>query len=291
MPDDARTVLLAGKNRNTEAAMPAVEEFFRSLALRVRARMVNRSSSEFLVRLASVSVADIDTIKEDTRFRGTGVFGLLQFNGPLNPGLAVLQRPLLTRIIGAMLGDDEEGEASEDTEARPLSPVESRIAQRIFTDLCRDIAESWPLGAVPDVRLDGAPGSGRVAEKHGGEEASYVATLEFGPEDVPYGLLSLSVPTQVLRGLAQAGKVSAPPVRRGGRFDFGRVLPIEVEVVAEVARLPMRVKDLRGLEVGDVVPLGPVRDALVRVNGRPLLSVEPGHANGQRSVRVLGKVR
>lgn len=291
MATDSTSVLLSTKTRNTEAAMPAVEEFFRALAQRVRARLVNRSSSNIEVRLASVSVQSLEEVKDDARFRASGVFGLLRFDAPRIPGMAALQRGLLTKIIGAMLGDDDDSSTAEEVEIRPLSPVEARIAQRIFVDLCMDVGEAWPLLPAPSVTLDGAPGNVRVVEQQGGAEECFAATMEFGPEDAPYGLLTVAVPSQVLRALGQPGSTGPESPTRKPQYRFGRVMPVEVEVVAEVARLPMRVKDLRGLEVGDVVPLGPVHDAIVRVNGRPLLSVEPGHANGQRSVRVLGRVR
>ena len=116
-----------------------------------------------------------------------------------------------------------------------------------------------------------------------------MANLEFGPDDAPFGLLCAAVPTQVMRALGQPRTSTTDPAKRT-KMEFARVMPVEVEIVAEVARLPMRVRDLRVLEVGDLVPLGPVRDAVVRVNGRPLLSVEPGHANGQRSVRLLNRL-
>ena len=291
MADDSTSVLLASRNRNTEAAMPSVEEFFRALALRVRARMVNRSSSNFQVRLASVALQTLDQVREDQRFRVSGVFGLLRYDTHKIPGLAVLQRPLLTRIIGAMLGDDEEGAPQEEGDPRPFSPVEARIAQRIFVDLASDLIETWPVLPTPAVALEGSPGNVRVVEQHGNDEESFVATLEFGPEDAPYGLMTVTVPTQTLRSLGFARAAVEDGPRKPRTIEFARVLPVEVECVAEVARLPMRVRDLRGLEVGDLVPLGPVKDALMRVNGQPMLSVEPGHANGQRSVRVLGRIR
>ena len=72
---------------------------------------------------------------------------------------------------------------------------------------------------------------------------------------------------------------------------MGRVMPVEIEVVAEMARVAMRVRDLKKLEVGDLVPLGALESALLRINGRPVLAAEPGHADGQRSIRVLDRVR
>ena len=59
----------------------------------------------------------------------------------------------------------------------------------------------------------------------------------------------------------------------------------------EMARVAMRVRDLKKLEVGDLVPLGALESALLRINGRPVLAAEPGRADGQRSIRVFDRVR
>jgi flagellar motor switch protein FliM len=289
MSGDTSVLLLQQRSRSTEQALPAVEEFFRALALRVRARLVNRSSSNIQVRLASVEIRTLGQLKEDTNFKDTGVYGLLRFDTPRIPAAAALQRPLLTRIIGAMLGDEDGPEEGEDTEQRPLSQVEVRIAQRLFRELTQDLGAVWPLRPAPSIELDGSPGQARLIDQDVASEEVFQAVLDFGPASGAWGLLCITVPTQVLRDSGQ--RRTDQSGRSRDRPDMGRVMPVEVEVVAEMARVAMRVRDLKKLEVGDLVPLGALDSALLRINGRAVLAAEPGHADGQRSVRVLDRVR
>lgn len=289
MTSETSVLLLQQRSRATEQALPAVEEFFQSLALRVRARLVNRSSSNIRVRLGGVEIKTLEDLKEDPQFKETGVYGLLRFDAPRIPSAAALQRPLLTRIIGAMLGDEDGPEDGEDSKQRPLSQVEVRIAQRLFRELCQDLVDVWPSKQVPSIALDGPPGQARIIDNDVSSEEVFRATFDFGPAEDPWGLLAVTVPTQVLR---EVGKRSENGAHKGARVPrMGRVLPVEIEVVAEMARVPMRVRDLKRLAVGDLVPLGSLDSALLRVNGRPVLAAEPGHANGQRSVRVLDRVQ
>jgi flagellar motor switch protein FliM len=289
MSGDTSVLLLQQRSRSTEQALPAVEEFFRALALRVRARLVNRTSSNIQVRLASVEVRTLGELKEDPNFKDTGVYGLIRFGAPRAPAAAALQRPLLTRIIGAMLGDENGPEDGEDSEQRPLSQVEVRIAQRLFRELTQDFGAVWPMRPAPEIVLDGSPGQARLIDQEVASEEVFQATLDFGPASGAWGLLSITVPTQVLRDMGQRrGEAGG---RSRDRPDMGRVMPVEVEVVAEMARVAMRVRDLKKLEIGDLVPLGALDSALLRVNGRAILAAEPGHADGQRSVRVLDRVR
>ena len=288
MRTDPSQVLVAQRQRNTRSAMPMVEEYFQALLLRLRSRMVNRSSSDFQVRMGSVEVRRLSEVRNDAVFHESGVFGLLRFEPTGTTGVAALQRSLLTRVIGAMLGDD--AGAGEGTDgSRPMSPVESRIAARILRDLALDLRDTWPHAPRPDIRLDGIPGNARVIELDSGDEELFTVNYDFGPADDPFGLFCVTVPTSVLRPMA-AGR-DAPLPRKSRPVDLGRVLPVEVEVTAEMTRLSMRVKDLQRLEPGDVVPIGSMAQAVLRINGKAAFTGEPGHAHGQRSIRVLSRLK
>ena len=122
------------------------------------------------------------------------------------------------------------------------------------------------------------------------DEDVYVAELQFGPADEPYGTMFTTIPVQVLRGIEGKGGVAEEDDGREVKT-LDRVMPIEMEVVAEMARLPMRVRDLKNLKVGDLIPLGPLTGVLMRINGKNVLVGEPGHANGQRSVRIMKRIQ
>ena len=283
------SLLLAKRKKASGKELPAVEEFFRTLSQRVRARLVNRCGSNFQVRVQDVSVKQLGDVFDES-MEG-GVFGMLRFDAPRIPGPAAMERDLLTGIIGAMLGDEGELGPSEDDDdgERPLSIVEQRIAERIFMDLATDLGLVWPASPSPPIALDGAPGSSRVVEAGSVDDDVYVGLLEFGPPEEPYGNLITTVPVQVLRGLDKKGGSKDDDEQRVVT-SLERIMPIELEMVAEMARLPMRVRDLRKLRVGDLLPLGPLTGALIRINGKNIMIGEPGHANGQRSVRIIKKI-
>lgn len=292
---DPTSLLLVNRSNDSEDAMPAVEEYFRMLGARIRTRLVNRTSANFVVNIDSVEAVPLDGIKQGEGFGAVGIYTLLRFDkGKLAGGLA-LQRALLTRIIGAMLGDDgEDDEDMEDEEdegddPRPLSPVEARISRRLMLDLMSDLVKVWPVAGAPEITLESGPGNARIIDPSSGLEDVYLVVFSLGTEEDDYGRLSVAVPSQVLRSITEPPKTGADPKRETRAPQMSRVHPVEVDVVAEVARLPMRVRDLHRLRVGDLVPLGPIDGALVRVNGRAIFQGEPGHQNGQRSIRVRAR--
>lgn len=284
-PSPTRSLLVHARGADT--ALPGVEVFMRNFSQRLRSRMVSRCSKDFQVRLTGITGRRIcDTLKDEV-WKDSGVFGLLRLDSVGLAGLVAIQVSVLTRIILAMTGDDEAADAPRGG-PRSMSPVELRIATRTMQDICRDLTATWPLRPAVEVDLEGSPGGPRVIDPRSATEEVFWATMELGPVESPFGLLCVGVPTQALRGLGAAGGPARREARKPG--DFSRVMPVEVEVVAEMARLPMRVRDLRALSIGDLVPLGALDGALLRVNGREVLVGEPGHANGQRSVRVIRKL-
>jgi flagellar motor switch protein FliM len=264
--------------------LPSVEEFFRLIGFKLRARLVNRCGANFVVALAGIESRSLVEVKNDPDFVESGVYAVLRFDKPRLAAVVVLERELLVRVIGAMLGDDKpDDRGDEDAAARALSPVQVRIAARLVKDMVQDLSQSWPGGPAPVVEADGAPGPARVISVEHGNEDLTVADFLVSTAEGPYGRVLVTVPTSLLRG-ASAGRGPTKPVRKPP--EIARVMPVEVDVVGEMARLSMRVRDLRQLQVGDLIPLGRLDTATLRVNGKSVFLGEPGHANGQRCVRI-----
>ena len=79
---DNTASLLSQRSKEAEMAMPAVEDFFRVVAHKVRARLVNRSSVDIPVRVAGVEVKSLGAVLEDSEYREGSIYSLLRFNPP-----------------------------------------------------------------------------------------------------------------------------------------------------------------------------------------------------------------
>ena len=96
--------LLSHPDREAAAALPALEDLFRSVARRVRTRLVNRAGSDVPVRLGVAQVTTVGHILDDSETRAGGIFAVFRFEPLGLPGLVVVQGRLLSRIVGVMLG-------------------------------------------------------------------------------------------------------------------------------------------------------------------------------------------
>jgi flagellar motor switch protein FliM len=284
---DNTASLLSQRSKEAEAAMPAVEDFFRVVAHRVRARLVNRSSVDIPVRVAGVEVKSLGVVLEDSEYREGSIYSLLRFNPLGMPGMIVLQGALLGRIVGTMLGEDPE-EESQMGAVKALTPVEQKIAHRVCGDLVSELHDGWPLSPIPRIETDAPASSPRSVTGNVRNTEVFAATLDFGPPTNPYGLLCCAIPVQAFRALS--GPVVIEREKSAPSVDLTSLMPIEVELVAELSAFELTVGQLEQLAVGDTLEVGNVRTASIKVNGKPTFEGAAGEVDGHRSVQIQRRI-
>ena len=201
-------------------------------------------------------------------------------------GLILLEASLVRAAVGRFLGD-----ASDVPQAdRPLSQLDLRFAARLCQDLLEALIGATPMDVPPNLHLGRISPNTRAVTAL--PQARHVVDVpcQLGVDSAPLGKLWVVLPPQGA-GVLWPKRGPVRNVRRHPAAGMGRVMPLPVPVVAELARAKMPLSRLRGLQVGDVVDLGHLGDVTVRVGDKPSLFAEPGEADGMRSVRVRRRVR
>lgn len=273
--------LINPRSRENNASIPKVESFFQMAASRLRSRLVSRSASDIPIR-TRVGVRTMDALSRDEVFSGGMVVGEIHLGEGRAPGMVVMQHNLLTQLIAVLLGEDLET-GSTLSQFRSLTPVERRIASRICQDLATGLGRSWPEINGPTFEFSGLIAPSTMLETMSAVAPMYIAMLDFGSNSGPLGLMAVVIPVAVF----PQDEPLARPERRKKEHSLDALMNVEVEVVAELTRLELTVNSLRALEVGQVVHLGLLRDAIVKVNGMPLCEGQAGVSNGLRSVRLI----
>jgi hypothetical protein len=67
-------------------------------------------------------------------------------------------------------------------------------------------------------------------------------------------------------------------------------MPLEVEVVAELARVKIPFSDLQSLKLGSLIDLGPAQPVELKINDHVALRGEAGESRGCHSVRIQEQV-
>ncbi len=281
--------LLSHPDREAAAARPALEDLFRSVARRVRTRLVNRAGSDVPVRLGVAQVTTVGHILDDSETRAGGIFAVFRFEPLGLPGLVVVQGRLLARIVGVMLGESIDDEPPP-YRSRQVTEVELKIAKRACEDVMNGLMESWPSSKPIRVALDSIGTNPRAASGLAQTTPVVAASLDFGRPDDPFGLMIVAIPAQTTRDLRVPKVAALIRTPRGGKINLESVMPLELEMIAELAKVQVPISELEAMKLGSMIDLGPARHVNVKINNHTALIGEPGESRGCHSFRVLRKV-
>lgn len=265
-----------------ELALPLLDGCFDGVARRLRTRVLCRSGADFSVRLEGLSLGSFEELLARPEGADGGLWCAWTEPGGVDSGLVVVDGELLRALLGRMFGDTGSSATGPELGTRRLTPLEQRVGTRVIDEVCAALEEHWPTRPGPSTvgrrTMTTVPGPGTVRS----DTRVVIATIVCGSEEAPIGSVTIALSTGQLRGLAQVP--SAPPPPRSARFD--RVLPVSVELIVELARVTVRMRRLRELQVGEELALGVAREVCGRVSGHAAVYGEAGASGTQRSLRV-----
>jgi len=67
-------------------------------------------------------------------------------------------------------------------------------------------------------------------------------------------------------------------------------MPLEVELVAELASIKLSFSEMQSIKLGSLLDLGPAQAVDMRINGHVALRGDPGESRGCHSVRITEQV-
>jgi flagellar motor switch protein FliM len=261
-----------------------VRELFYGATRHLHIRMADLYDVDVPARIAAVSYAHLaEVLQRVGRDQGSVYVSFVLVPSNL-PGMMSIEGELLFRLAGLLLGEDSSGNGSL-YRARSPSRVDLQLAKRIAVDVLRCIEMSAMPGVEPRFTLQHVGTASRPPVTMPPTSGVVEVSLDFGPPDQPYGLITLMLPAR-MSGVLWPTAVIVPDSDYHHERSVGRVLPLPVEVVAELGRVRVSLADIRKLEVGSVIDLGPPGDVVLRVGDRELFRGEAGERGSLRCVRI-----
>jgi len=267
--------------------MELVRELFRTATRNLHVRLADLYDVDVAARIAAVSYSHLgEVIQRTSRDQGSVYVSFLLVPSNL-PGLLSVEGELLFRLAGLLLGEDPDAEAPL-YRSRAPSRVDMQIARRLATDVLRCVEESAMPGVNPAFSLKHVGTASRPPTTMPASSGVVEVSLDFGPPDKPYGLITLMLPAR-MSGVLWPSQVLVPEPDASPSRSLGRVLPLPVEVTAEIARIQVSLAELRGLKEGAVLDLGPPSEVSMRIGDRLVFRGEAGERGSVRCVRILRK--
>ena len=271
--------LLSRVDRDT---IPSVEDLFRVTAMHLRTLLVQRCGGDVPVRFRQAMASSLGEVLDRYHGRPGAAAGSFRLEPANLQGMILLEGPVIQCIVGLFMGDDMQGSESESTH-RSLTRLDIRLTRRICEDVLSAMMQSSVISGVTAELLDVVPNP-RSAQQLPRSTTVIEVTLDVGPAGSAFGSVSVVLPVQAA-GVLWPKRDRPKPVE-SSHEGLMRVLPVRVDVVAELARLRMALAELNKIAVGTVIDLGPAAEVSLNVAGRQVLIGEAGEQDGVRSVRI-----
>jgi flagellar motor switch protein FliM len=284
--DGIRPYNLATQERIVRGRMPTLEIINERFARQLRIGLFN-----FMRRSPEISVGPVRVIKYGEFVRNLVVptnLNVVQVRPLRGSGLFVFDPSLVFAVVDNLFGGD--GRFHTRVEGRDFTPTEQRIIQRLLGVVFEEYQRAWhpvhPL-KFEYVRSEMHTQFANIATP---TEIVVVTTysIELGAAGgdfhvcVPYA--TLEPIRDLLYSSIQADH--AEPDRRWLRMLSKQVQVAEVELVAQLGAMPVKVGQLIGLKQGDVLPLDVTDTITAAVHGVPVFECKYGTLNGQYAIKV-----
>lgn len=181
---------------------------------------------------------------------------------------------------------------------RSLTTIEKSVLRRVVQKLLTDLTRAWARFRRLEPEITAAESQPSLLKFGSPTDPIRLVTFEVRLAET-VGLLTLAYPEPFVRSVfadeedAEAGRrpaSPAPPQASPAELLAARLRRATVPVTILLGRARLKIGELAGLRVGDVVRLEtPAAGALTAcVNGRPKFLVRPGLRGGRYAVTVVG---
>ncbi len=284
--DGIRPYNLATQERIVRGRMPTLEIVNERFARLARAGIFN-----FMRKSPEVSVGPVRVIKYSEFIRNLAVptnLNIVSLKPLRGAGLVVLEPSLVFTVVDNLFGGDSRFHTR--VEGREFTPTETRIIMRLLEVVLDEYRKAW--APVHEIAFDYLRSELHTQFANVATPNEIVLVTSFSVEfGAGGGDMHMCLPYAAVEPIrdklfnAIAGDHQEPD-RRWMRMLSRQVQSAEVELVAKLADVPMKVRSLLAMREGDVISFDLPRTVEASVDGVPIFECRFGTVNGQYAVKV-----
>jgi flagellar motor switch protein FliM len=281
----------ASQDRIVRGRMPTLEMINERFARYFRISLFSK-----LRRAAEISVNGVQLMKFAEYVHSLFVptsLNMVKMNPLRGTGLFVFDPKLVYILVDNYFGG--EGRFHTKIEGREFTPTELKIVEGILQQAFDDLAEAWSPVLQVDFEFLSAEVNPHFANIVSPSEVVVVSSfnieLEGGGGEMhitfPYLML------EPIRELLDAGVLS-DHVEMDDRWSQAlkeEILDASLEIKVELAQMGLSLRDVRDLEVGDVISIDMPETATARAAGVPIFRCDYGNHQGNKAIKIVEPVK
>ena len=277
--------------RLVRGRMPALENLNERFARMFRIAFSNFMQPNFTQHSAEVSVNPVKVLQYSEFARSLMPpthLNLVHFKPLRGTALFIFDPNLVFLIVDNLFGGD--GRYYMREEGGVFTPTEQRVIQRLLEVVLAAYKKSWDAVHALDFEYVRAEMNPEFANIFTPNETVIVSTFSIALGDgggdfhvcIPYAMIE---PIRELLSPSIQGERVEVDARWLGLMTQ-QVQAAEVELVAELGRASISLRQVMDMKIGDVIPLQIPKTITAEVAGVPVLECHYGERNGQYAVKV-----
>ncbi|MES9853366.1 MAG: flagellar motor switch protein FliM [Candidatus Thiodiazotropha sp. L084R] len=288
MADEGGTVSydFTSQDRIVRGRLPTLEMINERFA-----RLFRTSLFNMLRRTADLSVSGIQMQKFSEFVHSLFVptsLNMIRMPPMRGKGLFVFDPKLVFSVVDNYFGGT--GRFHTKIEGRDFTPTENRVVQLLLNSAFEDLKAAWKPVFNVDFEYSGSEVNPQFANIVSPSEVvvvtSFHVDLENGGGDfhicLPYSML------EPIRELLDAG-VQSDRGERDERWERSlkeEILAAKVELCSNLTEVQMSLKDLAGLQAGDVIPIDMPEEVEVGAADVPVFKAKLGVSDGNYALKI-----
>jgi flagellar motor switch protein FliM len=289
-PGEVRPIDLANHERIVRGRMPTLEMVNDRFARQLRVTIFN-----LLRRSAVISVGGVKTVKFSEYVHSLFVptsLNLMRVKPLRGVGLLVIDPRLVFRLVDYFFGGT--GTLYSKVEGRDFTATEQRVIRIVLDRVFQDLREAWEPVLELEFEYQNSEVNPQFANIVSPTEVvvvcSFQVDLEGGGGDIhvtlPYSMI------EPIRGLLDAGIQSdrSNSDDRWGKALRREMQRAELEISSTLLETTLTLREVLGLEVGDVIPVDLPETVQLCAEGVPVLEGAFGVSGGMNAIKIRGPV-
>ena len=217
--------------------------------------------------------------------------GILELQPLETNAICAFDLPLVFTIIDRLLG----GIGAATHRLRELTDIELSLSRTLITRLLAELSTSWGELVGVDFKLRHTEMNPQFAQIAPPNELSVLLSFQVRVHEstgvmalcMPYRSIETVAPSLTAHSYFSGQRTNAPPLSLRDGLD-----EVEVDVRAEIGAVELRIEDVLGLQIGDVIRLGVPAEEGGRLFAGPAETyrVFPGSFRRQLAVQVQERI-
>lgn len=285
-PEAVRSYNIGTQDRIVRGHMPTLEIINSRFA-----RLLRTGLFEFMRRMPEVSASPVKMVKYGDLTRGIAMptnLNIVQMRPLRGNTLIVIDPGLIFCVVDHLFGGS--GNLHARVDGRDFTPTEYRIIRRMLGIVMEEYRKCWqPVHPVEFefVRSEmHAQFAGICTATEIVVVSSFKVSLDSGG-----GMIQICIPYSTIEPIRETLYSSAQgdnlePDRRWAGMLKKQVQSAEVEMVAQLAHIPVSIQQILNMNAGDVLSVDMPERVVVDVEGVPIFDCHYGTSNGKYALKV-----